>query len=459
MKKKNIWLYLSFVLIFCIAISFFNNGSDYYWHLRIGKYIINNLKIPYVDLFSWFGELNKLHWISHEWLYECLIYGFKYVFGNLGSLIYTLLSLFGISSIIYLYNKKDFEKNSFYTIILALVGLLVFGFKLLPRPHLLSYLLFTITLYLAFDLYKNPKSTKIYFSLLVSILWANFHGGSSNLSYIIYLMFLIINLFNIKIKNISNKKLNKEQVLKYIYAIITSIIGIIINPHTFKMLLYPYQNMGYKIMIDCIEEWQGITLNIESIIYIILILTLVIIFIKKLKKKDKISLTNLLITIVFIILGIKSIKFMPYLYLFICFYIPTSFKKNRLYINPMVISILLIVANIFFIFSYKEKELVSDDIINYLKDNKVERLYNSYDLGGYLIYKDIKPFIDGRADMYIDSIFKDVCYIEQGRDLELINKYDFDYYLVYKDSYLNKYLKDHNYEIIIENNLVLYKKK
>ena len=102
MKKKNIWLYLSFVLIFCIAISFFNNGSDYYWHLRIGKYIVNNLKIPYVDLFSWFGELNKLHWISHEWLYECLIYGFKYVFGNLGSLIYTLLSLFGISSIIYL---------------------------------------------------------------------------------------------------------------------------------------------------------------------------------------------------------------------------------------------------------------------------------------------------------------------------------------------------------------------
>ena len=125
----------------------------------------------------------------------------------------------------------------------------------------------------------------------------------------------------------------------------------------------------------------------------------------------------------------------------------------------MVISILLIVANIFFIFNYKEKEVISDDIINYLKDNKVERLYNSYDLGGYLIYKDIKPFIDGRADMYIDSIFKDVCYIEQGRDLELINKYDFDYYLVYKDSYVNKYLKDNNCEIIIENNVVLYKKK
>ena len=459
MKKKNIWLYLSFVLIFCIIISFFNNGSDYYWHVRIGKYIINNLKIPYTDIFSWYGELNNLHWISHEWLYECLIYGFKYIFGNLGSLIYTLLSLLGISSIIYYYNKKDFEKNTFYTILLALIGLLIFGFKLLPRPHLLSYLFFTITLYLSFDLYKNPKSKKIYFSLLISILWANFHGGSSNLSYIIYLMFLSINIFSIKYKNISNNKLNKEQILKYVYAIVTSIVGIIINPHTFKMILYPYQNMGYKIMIDCIEEWQGIKLNPEGIIYIVLILILIFIFIRRLKKKEKISLTNLLITIVFIIMGIKSIKFMPYLYIFVCFYIPSYFKKNKFYINPIVISIILIIANIFFIFSYKEKKLISDDIINYLKDNKVERLYNAYDLGGYLIYKDIKPFIDGRADMYIDTNFKDVCYIEQGKDLELINKYDFDYYLVYKDSYLNEYLHNNNYEVIIENDLVLYKKK
>lgn len=459
MKKKNVWLYLSFVLIFCIAISFFNNGSDYYWHVRIGKYIINNLKIPYTDLFSWYGELNNLHWISHEWLYECLIYGFRYIFGNIGSLIYTFLSLFGISTIIYLYNKKEFSKNTFYTIILALIGLLVFGFKLLPRPHLLSYLFFTITLYFAYDLYKNPKSKKIYFSLLISILWANFHGGSSNLSYIIYLMFLGINIISVKYKIISNNKLNKEQVLKYLYAIITSVIGIIINPHTFKMLLYPYQNMGYKIMIDCIEEWQGIKLNPEGIIYIVLILLLIFIFIRRLKIKEKISLTNLLITVVFILLGIKSIKFMPYLYIFICFYIPSIFKKNKFYINPIVIGIVLIVANIIFVFSYKEKKIISDDIINYLKDNKVERLYNAYDLGGYLIYKDIKPFIDGRADMYIDTNFKDVCYIEQGRDLELINKYDFDYYLVYKDSYLNKYLHDNNYELIIENDLVLYKKK
>ena len=459
MKKNNIWLYLSFVLIFCIAISFFKNGSDYYWHVRIGNYIVNNHKIPFTDIFSWYGLLNSLHWISHEWLYECLIYGFRFLFGSYGSLIYTFLCLFGISSINYLYNKNDFSKNTFYTIILATIGLLVFGFKLLPRPHLLSYLLFTVTVYLAYDLYHNPKSKKIYFSLLISILWANLHGGSSNLSYIIYLMFLFINIISIKYKNISNNKLNKEQVLKYIYAIVTSIIGILVNPHTYKMLLYPYQNMGYKIMMDCIEEWSGITLNLEGIIYILLIIILIIIFIRKLIKKEKMSLMNILITLIFIIMGIKSIKFFPYLYIFICFYIPKGFKKNRFYINPIVIGIVLIITNIFFIFNYKEEKVISDDIINYLKDNKVERLYNTYDLGGYLIYKDIKPFIDGRADMYVDNIFTDVCYIEKGIDFNLINNYDFDYYLVYKNSKTNQYLKDNNYEVIIENDLVLYKKK
>ena len=459
-KKKNIWLYLSFVLTICIAISFFSNGLDYYWHVKIGSYIVNNLKIPYVDIFSWYGTLNNLHWISHEWLYECLIYGFKYLFGNTGSLIYTFLVLFGISSIIYKYNKKYFEKNTFYTILLAITGLIVLGFKLFPRPHLLSYLFFTITLYFAYDLLNNPKSKKIYFSILISILWANFHGGSSNLSYIVYLMILCINLFSIKYKKISNKKLNKEQILKYLYAIITSFIGIIINPHGFKMIIYPYINLTYKIMIECIEEWGGITFNGEGKIYIVLILILIFIFIKELKKKEKISLTNLLITIIFIIMGIRSVKFFPYLYLFICFYIPKSFKKNRFYINPMIVSIVLIVANIFFIFSYKEKKLVSDEIIDYIKDNKIERLYNSYDLGGYLIYKDIKPFIDGRADMYVKSNFKDACYIEQGRDFELINKYDFDYFVIYKNSKLSDCLsKKDNYELVIDGKEVILVKK
>ena len=37
MKNKKVFLYLSFILTITIAISFFNNGSDYYWHLKIGN--------------------------------------------------------------------------------------------------------------------------------------------------------------------------------------------------------------------------------------------------------------------------------------------------------------------------------------------------------------------------------------------------------------------------------------
>lgn len=91
MLKENKLLFFIFILIFMLSLFFFNYGNDFYWHIKVGEYIINNNKIPYIDIFSWYANSNSLSWISHEWLFEVIIYLYSIVFSKFGSFLYYLL--------------------------------------------------------------------------------------------------------------------------------------------------------------------------------------------------------------------------------------------------------------------------------------------------------------------------------------------------------------------------------
>ena len=100
-------------------------------------------------------------------------------------------------------------------------------------------------------------------------------------------------------------------------------------------------------------------------------------------------------------------------------------------------------------------------MISKIKEENPKRLFNLYDYGGYLVSKNIKVFIDGRADLYSNYNYKD--YIDIFNNVnrkKLIDKYKFDYFLVDDRYNIGKYLKDNKYELISkDNNIVLYKKK
>lgn len=447
-KKINLLL-LCFITLFLFSLFNFQYGYDYYWHVKVGENILKYKNLPFIDIYSWYGIQNNLHWISHEWLSEVIIYIYKILFKNYGPIIYTTFIISIISIYIFITNKKIYNQFPFHTIIWGITGCLMLGNKVLPRPHIISYLLFTIVIDTAYSLYRNPNSKKIYFSLIIAILWSNSHGGSSNLIYIVYLIFLFTCILSIKYNSKNNPLKSKKQIYKYIIGIILSIIGICINPHTLTMLIYPYQNITYTKMITCISEWHSLNIiSIDGIFYTLFIIICIYLFIKN---KDKILLIDILLFIPFTILAIKTSKFIIYLYIICSYFIFNYFNNKNYKINLKLILTTLIIINIFNILNLiniKDNNLPSKEIINYLKDNNT-KLYNSYSLGGYLIYNDIKPFIDGRADMYINTIFCDSCDIEKGNNIKLINKYDFDTFLIFNNSKLFNYLNNNNKYILI----------
>lgn len=445
-NKKNIILFLTFTFIIMCSIFLFSYGNDFYWHLKTGEYIINNKKIPHTGIFSYYAISNNLTWISHEWLFEVIIYLYQNLFSNYGAIIYIIFSLIILSFLLWKLNQENFIKYPFYTVIWAVVSMLILANKILPRPHLISYILFAVTILIAFQIQKGKSNKKIFLVPIISILWSNIHGGSSNLSYIIYGIFLLDSI----------RRKDKELSKKYLTTLVLSLLFIVINPYGIKMIFYPYQNMTYKVMLSCIDEWQRLNIfSIDGIFYLLFIISIIYILFKN---RKELSLLTILLISIFTLLAIKSTRFMPYLLIVSTSIIPNYFQISKFKID--IIPIFIFVVLVFIILTItivipqvnNSFKRISDDMIQYLKEKENLVLYNSYNLGGYLIYKDISVFIDSRADIYINCNFSDVCQIEKGYQPNLLEKYNFNTLIIENKSGAYSYLKNNdNYELYMQD--------
>ncbi|MBR3049431.1 MAG: hypothetical protein IKG58_02610 [Bacilli bacterium] len=462
--KRLTVLYILLLIAFSfLLMTFLNKSYDYFWHIKAGQYMFKNNIILTHDVFSWIVQ--GKYWISHEWLFEVIIYGLKIVFGNIHGLIYVFINILLLSVILFYTNKKEYLKNIPFSLLWISLMMIFIGF-IQVRPHLISYNLIALTIYLLYDLYKNKDSNKIYLLPILSIIWSNVHGGSSNLVYILTIIFLVSGLFKFSYKKIESTRLNKKQIQKYITVIILCLVGICINPHGLKMLIYPYQNIMNNTMLNSIAEWQPT--NFSNLSHIPYLLLIVIVIFTYLFSNKKIRLIDFLLIGFSIVLGLKSIRFWPYIYIISTYNIFYYINKRKLDKGTDYILILLIIIILLLgIFNLKHLnktnhiKVIDNKAINYLKSKKPKRLYNYYDYGGYLVYKDIKVFIDGRADLYSEYNYKDYLDISRLNNNynNLIKKYNFDYYIIPKKIKLNKYLSNSNkYKVEYKDNkIIIYK--
>lgn len=463
-KKFNYKLFFLFAGILLLAAFSFGFGNDYYWHVKAGEYIVTNLKIPYYDIFSWYGISNHLYWMSHEWLSEVFLYLYKIIFKGLGPLIFCITTYVVFIFILFKCNSEKLEKNKLFTLFWALIGLITFSRVMLARPHMISYILLALTIYILYDNFNHKDSKKIYFLPLISMLWANFHGGSSNLPYLLCFIFLICGLFSFTFGKIEATKINKIQIKKYLICGILSVLAIAINPHGIKMITYPYINLQDNLMISSISEWASPSLNNVSDYGDFLLLGLVIIIMIVTRKKIK--LIDFMVLGVFLVLGFKSVRFTSLLYIastFVIFnYIEDYEFQFDKYLNIVAIVIILVSGISLgpkLVNSYNKKP-IPDEIIDYIKEKSPERLFNFYDYGGYLIYNDIKVFIDGRADMYSKYNFSDAIDIQNRGYEYLLNGYNFDMFVIPNNIALNIHLSTNDKYVLVKqmDNVVIYEK-
>ena len=151
------------------------------------------------------------------------------------------------------------------------------------------------------------------------------------------------------------------------------------------------------------------------------------------------------------------------------------------YLTSVLVRIIIYAIFIIFMFfslkQGKDVEIVSGnnypiEATEYIKENldvKNIKLFNEYNFGSYLLFKDIPVFIDSRADVYDpafndweDDIFRDFMNLINAPDdyEEKLEHYGITHLLIYKKSTLNKVLKlDDNYnQLYKDDNFIIYER-
>lgn len=490
--SKPIILYLIAALVITGIVVRFSvgiSGNDFWWHIKVGEWIVQNHDVPDIGIFSWYAIENDLKWISHEWLSEVLLFLTHSLFGNLGIFILSLVSCICMILCIVIVNREKIIDSLVVSGPYLLLSTIILPLFFFGRPQIFSVYLFFLTI-LCLYLYEQRNSRLVFLIPVISVFWSNIHGGSSNLSYILCLIFIFAGLFDFSFTHLESHKHDRLQRITLLAVAAASFLAITINPHGIEMLSYPYVNMTDSLMLSFIEEWKSPDAkNISDIITCFV--PIIFVSLTLLLTSKKIKLVDLLLFLFFAYLAFRSIRFILLFYIATSFFVFDYMSVNHIYGQISKNAKAIIIVMIIFLLSvniyslekisnlYIKNQLITsslnDNFIDVLHKDKPTRLFNDYDYSDSLIFNDIQTFFDARADIFSSHNLTDACallYLRVPRnsnitssidtfDIEAtIAKYSFDAFLIKSNRSLATYLSSHpdKYILILSDENTAYYK-
>jgi tetratricopeptide (TPR) repeat protein len=144
--------------------------SDIWWHLRGGRWILENGRVPRLDPFT-FGSADKL-WVDIHWSYEVIL-ALAYRAGGVGAVVLLGASV-GCAAFVTVVTARRREWPIAATVLCWLPALVLLSFRLDPRPEIFSLLY--LGCYLAVLWRADERPALLWLLPLVQVLWTNVQG-------------------------------------------------------------------------------------------------------------------------------------------------------------------------------------------------------------------------------------------------------------------------------------------
>jgi hypothetical protein len=164
----GIWVYALLLINGSILL----NDSDTYWHIAVGKWILEHNALPHADIYS-FTKTGE-PWISSSWLAQVLYAGSYELAGWAGPVILSVACV--AVTFAMLASMLGRRIPSTWAILISLAALVLSVTHLFARPHLLALPVMVIWAYGLMSASERHQAPSL--SLLpLMALWANLHGG------------------------------------------------------------------------------------------------------------------------------------------------------------------------------------------------------------------------------------------------------------------------------------------
>lgn len=475
-KNKKALMITGILMIILISIAFTTKTfqNDTFYTIKVGQSILKN-GIDMKDHFSW----HSLSYTYPHWLYDIIIYKLYDSFKFNGLYMFTILCFMIVGLTFYFVNIK-LNKSYFLSLLFSVLAMIMLAHYASARAQLFTYLLFILEIYFIERLLSSSKKRYGIYLMIICLLVANLHAAVWPFYFILMLPYFFEQLVYIvknKLKyepsyNIFTRKLiiedNKN--IKYLLTIfiISLFIGLLtpigLTPYTYFIKILLGDTMEY------IEEHKALILVENAFVWgYMLILLVPLVF-----TKVKIKLSDICMIFGLLLMSFMSVRHVAFLSIIGIFYLCRlicnigKIKSNNvmdfdLPIFGSVIVFITVMITSGIVYNINSKQYYIDEniypvkMVDYIYDNmdvdKI-KLYNDYDFGSYLIYRNLKVYIDSRSDLYTKPFNKKFDVFDECMNIttnygRVFNKYDITHILIYKDTELNQILSaSSNYKLV-----------
>ena len=381
---------------------------DLWWHIKNGQNILDTHHWPTTDPFSF--TVTGQPWISTEWLGDILFAIVTRVSGLQG--LDALLIVLGGAVMVALYAYGALRSGNSKAGFVAATALLVLAngsFTL--RPQMLGYL-FLILVLIALERFRQGESKLLWFLPLLFLVWVNAHG-SFVIGMLAIAAYWLGGLAEFRLGGIEARRWTAAQRIHLEIVFLLCLIALTITPYGTQLALYPFQvASSLPIGVANVMEWQSMPFNIlggKFFLALLLGFLLAQIAFRFTWRLEELALflfgtMMACLHVRFVLLFVPF--FAPLLATILARWLPRYERAKDQYILNAVLMLATAAAMLWYFPSRTEmQQTVARRFpvraVEYMQQHAiVGPLLNSYGFGGYLIWKDQKVFVDGRADPY-----------------------------------------------------------
>ncbi|MFZ1217741.1 MAG: tetratricopeptide repeat protein, partial [Chthoniobacterales bacterium] len=405
---RSVW-YLAVIPSFLSFGFTMMRGSDLWFHLAIGRWIIEHKSLPLVD--PWSFTRNGQPWLQHEWLTDLLFATTAKVFGQ-NSLVYVKWILLVATFLLLFRVVWRLSKEPLSGYLSVLLGAAVAAPFLDLRPHLVTNLFYVLLLCLLL-----PRKRPPFYLPLLFLVWANLHGG-----FFFGLMALLVLLSPTIIFG------EKSDRIRAALIWLASALLSLLNPSGWKAFAYPLKYaFDRSSAFKELDEWRPpfVDVGTHSPLYpyaiaLFALATLFLLF-RRWRGKQDLNWAALGLILLTLAMSLTSRRFI------VLFALSQSLITGPALavllvpimqrIPKLITPILAAGLGLFWLYSYPlvpyafHYLTAEDDFpvetCSYIQVNHLSgNVFSYYNWGGYLHLRtngQMKVFIDGRADTVYDS--------------------------------------------------------
>ena len=374
------------------SATIFNDG-DVSWHIATGQWIIDHRAIPHTDPFSftWSGR----PWVPIEWLAE-MIYASAYrLAGYAGVAALVTAALMALHATVFL--------NASRWVRVSLLPVVAMDFALIPmlsaRPHVLTWPLLAFWTWLMLRAREQDRAPPLIAAALMTV-WANLHGG---------FVFGLAIAASFGLEALVDSTDRPRAFRQWLIFGTACALACLVNGNGLEGALHPLRFTQLQ-MLPLIDEWKPSSLRQTPFFFAVLAMTLALIA----WRRPRLPWVRWLLLAAMLGLALLQTRHQAMLAIVAAMILPQGFAAGAeaaSAVDPLSRRIalagaaFLVAVRIFLPLQPPDNEANPWKLIAKVPPElRSQPVLNGYSMGGPLILSGIRPYIDGRGDMYGDEL-------------------------------------------------------